>query len=125
MPGRVRRIVVIANLACAVALLVLGLLPELPAVATGIPDHTAHALAYAVQAGLLFALFLPSVGAGMAALLAAAIAVLYGGFVEALQLLQPARAAEILDVAANAAGAVLAASIAYLLIRLRKAGDGR
>ena len=125
MSRRARRLVVVANLACAVVLLVLGLLPEMPAVALNVSDHTAHALAYAVQAGLLFALFLPSIGRGMAALLAAAVAVLYGGFVEVLQLLQPARTTEIVDLAANVAGAGMAATIAYFLTPMRKVGDGR
>ena len=125
MARRIRRLVVVANLVYAAVLLILGLVPDVPMLATGISDHAAHALAYAVQAGLLFALFLPLAGRGPAALLAGAGAVIYGGVVETLQLLQPSRTAEIFDLAANAIGAGLTASIAFLLTPRRETGDGR
>jgi len=124
MSHPVRSVVFVANLIYAAVLLVLGLSPNPPAFATGVSDHAAHALAYAVQAGLLFALFLPSAGRGMAALLAAAVAVLYGGFVETLQLLQPERTFEYIDLGANLVGAGMAASIAFFLTRPRKARAG-
>ena len=124
MSHPVRSVVLVANLLYAAVLLVLGLLPNLPAFATGVSDHAAHALAYAVQAGLLFALFLPSAGRGMAALLAAAVAGLYGGFVETLQLLQPERTFEYIDLGVNFVGAGMAASIAFFLTRPREARTG-
>lgn len=124
MPGRARRAVIAANLAYAAVLLVLGVVPDVPEIAKEIPDYTSHALAYGVHGALLFALFLPLTGRGTAAVLAAAGATLYGGFVEALQLLQPARSVEILDIAANALGAGAAAAIAFLLTQSHERRDG-
>jgi VanZ family protein len=124
MSHPVRNVVFVANLLYAALLLVLGLLPNLPAFATGVSDHAAHALAYAVQAGLLFALFLPSGGRGMAALLAAGVAGLYGGFVETLQFLQPERTFEYIDLGVNFVGAGMAASMAFFLTRPREARTG-
>lgn len=108
-----------ANLLYAVVLLALGLLPDLPA--ARVSDHTAHALAYGIQAGFLYLFLLPSRSSASAAVLAAAGAVGYGSLIEALQLVQPARTFEIVDLAANAAGAGLTVSIAYLLTRKAKA----
>lgn len=108
-----------ANLLYAGLLLGLGIVPTLPA--AGVPDHTAHALAYGAQAGLLYIFLLSSRSRRTAAFLAATGAIVYGGIIEALQLLRPARSFEILDLAANAAGAVLAVSMAYVLSCVMKA----
>jgi VanZ family protein len=108
-----------ANILYAGLLLGLGMVPTLPA--AGVPDHTAHALAYAAQAGLLFIFLLPSQSRGTAAFLAAAGAIVYGGIIEALQLVQPARSFEVADLVANATGAVLGASIAFFLTGVVKA----
>lgn len=107
-----------ANLLYAVVLLSLGILPTLPG--ARVPDHAAHALAYGFQAGLLYLFLLPSQSRRTAALLAAAGAIVYGGLVEALQLVQPSRTFEIVDLVANAVGAVSTVSIAYLLTRRAK-----
>lgn len=120
-----RRLVIAANLAYAVVLLILGLVPEVPQSMTGISDPVAHAVAYAILAALLFALLAPSAGRGTAATLAAAGAVLYGGVVETLQLLQPVRTSDIRDLGANAVGAAAAVSILYLVRRPRSAGGSQ
>ena len=90
-----KRQLAVANLLYGVALLCLGILPDLPS--AGISDHTAHALAYGIQAGLLSVFFLSSQSRGVSALLAAAITIFWGGVIEALQLVQSARSFEFLD----------------------------
>jgi VanZ family protein len=119
------RLLIAANLAYAVVLLILGLVPEVPQPMAGISDSVAHAVAYAILAALLFVLLAPSAGLGAAATLAVAGAVLYGGVVETLQLLQPARTADIRDLGANAVGAAAAVSILYLLRRPRSVGGSQ
>ncbi len=119
-----RRFVIAANLVYAASLLVLGVAPDVPDVAVDIPDFAAHGIAYAAHTALMFALLLPLVGRGKAAILAFAGAVLYGGLVEALQFLQPARTVEIRDLLANAVGAGMAAMILYFVTR-SKTTDGR
>ncbi len=122
--SRVRRIVIFANLVYAAALLLLGVAPDLPGAALDIPDFVAHGIAYAAHTALMFALLRPLVGRGKAAVLAFAGAVLYGGLVEALQFLQPARTVEIRDVLANSVGAGLA-SMTLFFVTGPSATDGR
>jgi VanZ family protein len=110
-----KRQLAVVNLVYAVVLLGLGILPALPGV--GVSDHTAHALAYGIQAGLLYLFLLPSLSRGRAALVAASGAIVYSSLIEGLQFLQPSRTFEIIDLAANVAGAVLTVLIAYLLTR--------
>lgn len=114
-----RRSVIAANLAYAALLLVLGVLPGVPAFAPGVSDSTAHGIAYAGFAALLFAFFLPLVGRGRAAVFSVLGSIAYGGLVEALQTLQPARSVEIGDIAANSVGAVIAAFALYLVLGFR------
>jgi VanZ family protein len=109
----------VANFLYAGVLLGLGMAPSLPA--AGVPDTTAHALAYGAQASLLYIFLLPSQSRGTAAFLAALGAIVYGGVIEALQLVRPARSFEVADLAANAAGAVLGASLAFILTGIVKA----
>ena len=115
MSREVHRIVVVANVLWAASLLVLGLLPDIPGGEAALPDHTAHALAYGIQSGLVFLLVLAGLGRKSAAVFAAVSAVCYGAVIEMLQLLQPARSPEIGDIVANAVGAGMAAAIAYLV----------
>jgi VanZ family protein len=110
-----RRTLIAVNSLYAAALLILGLIPKVPEVVAGVSDHLAHAAAYAVQTVLLFILLLPFRGPGRAGVIAVLGAVLYGGCVEMLQSLQPARAVEVTDLVANAVGACTAGSIAFLL----------
>jgi VanZ family protein len=110
-----RRTAIAANVVYAVVLLTLGLIPDVPQVLPGFTDVVAHAVAYSVQALLLFVLLLPSAGRERAALLSAAGAIAFGGLVEALQLVQPARSVEFRDLVANTLGAAITASILYLV----------
>ncbi|MBD3855131.1 MAG: VanZ family protein [Acidobacteria bacterium] len=71
---------------------------------------------------LMFALLLPSIGRGNAAVLAFVGAVIYGGLVEALQFLQPARTVEIRDILANSVGAGMAAIVLYFVTAPRPTG---
>jgi VanZ family protein len=120
-----RRLVIAANVVYAFILLTLGLISDVPTVVSGVPDLVAHAAAYAVQAVLLFILLVPSLGRWKAALLSAVGAVVFGGLVEALQLIQPARSVELRDLAANTVGAAMAASILYLVTELFVMGQKR
>jgi len=115
MAKKLRRFVIVANLVYAAVLLCLGVIPDVPEVAVDIPDFAAHSLAYAAHTVLLYALLLPSFGRGNAAIIAFTGAVLYGGIVEALQFLQPVRTVEMRDLLANAIGAVVAATLLYLV----------
>lgn len=110
---KTRRLVIAANVMYAIVLLTLGLMPDVPQLVPGIPDRLAHTAAYAIQSALLFALLLSSTGRGTAAILSAVGAVVFGGIVETLQLLQPARTVELRDLVANTVGAVTAAAILY------------
>ena len=120
--SRFRRFVIAANLVYAAVLLFLGVVPDAPSIGVDIPDFAAHGVAYAVQTVLLFALFLPSIGRGNAAIFAVAGAVIYGGFVEALQFLQPVRIVEIRDLLANSVGAGIAGMSLYLATEPRTTG---
>ena len=120
-----RRLVIAANLIYAVAVLVLGLIPTFPVAVAGVSDGVAHAAAYAVQTVLLYGLFMPSAGRIRAALLAVGVAVLYGGCVEILQLLQPARTVETADLVANMVGSGVAALFLYLVTSSGSKGVGR
>jgi len=119
------RLVIAVNLVYAVALLVLGLIPSVPDAVAGVPDHVAHAVAYAAQAALLYILFLHSGGRGRAAVLALCVALLYGGCVEMLQSFQPARTVELADLAANTVGAATASGALYLVTGTRRTETGR
>jgi len=120
--GRVRRFVIVANLVYAASLLFLGIVPDVPAAAVDIPDYVAHGIAYAAHTVLMFALLLPSIGRGNAAVLAFVGAVIYGGLVEALQFLQPARTVEIRDILANSVGAGMAAIVLHFVTGPRPTG---
>ena len=113
----IRRLVTTANLIYAVALVILGVIPNIPGINGGFSDLVAHTVAAALQAWLLFALFRPQLGPGRAAWLAAILAAAYGGLIEVLQLFQPARQAELSDAAANSFGAAVAAAIAFVASR--------
>ena len=117
--------VIVANLVYAAALLVLGVVPDVPTIAVHIPDFAAHGFAYAGHTMLLFALLLPSIGRGKAAVFAVAGAALYGSLVEVLQFFQPTRTVEIGDLVANSIGAGIAAMILFLVTGPRTTGGAR
>ena len=110
----IRRVVTVANLFYAVALVILGVVPNIPGINDNFSDLVAHTVAAALQAWLLFALFRQRMGPGRAAWLAAIVAAVYGGLIEVLQLFQPARQAELSDAAANSFGAAAAATVAFI-----------
>ena len=85
-------------------LAVAGLAASLPGSALLVSDALVHGVAYGVQTLLLFWM-LRAVLQPLNALLGAVLgAGLYGALVEALQFLQPTRAVEAGDLAANFAG---------------------
>jgi VanZ family protein len=123
MSSRDRGLLIAANLAYAVLLLALGLTPRLPGIADIVSDDFFHMHAYAAQAALLFLLFVHDLGRSKAAFLALAVAIAYGGCVECLQALQPARSVEMADFASNAIGAGIAALAAFLLSQGNQVGE--
>jgi VanZ family protein len=110
MSARHRGLVIVLNLVYAMVLLVLGLLPSVGNVAPGIPDQVAHSIAYGVQAVLLTLLFMPAGGIWRGAFAAFSMALVYGGLVEGLQILQPQRTVELSDLMANSLGAAAGAA---------------
>jgi VanZ family protein len=86
-------------------------------------DKTAHSLAYA---GFALVLLRALAGArwrgvtAVTAIVAASLATLYGASDELHQYFVPGRDADVLDVAADARGALVAAAIAYLIARMRR-----
>ncbi|MCG6949978.1 MAG: VanZ family protein [Acidobacteria bacterium] len=110
MSARHRGLVIVLNLIYAIVLLVLGILPSVGDVAPRIPDNVAHSIAYGVQAVLLTVLFMPAGGIWRGAFVAFAVALVYGGLVEGLQILQPQRTVELSDLMANSIGAAAGAA---------------
>jgi VanZ family protein len=100
------------------ALLVLSLAPSsLPLPTTGW-DKANHALSFAVL-GLLGHWAWP----GRTAIVLTAL-LAYGGFIELLQSFTPDRTPEAIDLLADWVGLLLGAGLAFLLERLRPAGQG-
>lgn len=100
--------------------------PKLPEIHTWFSDKLEHAVVYGVLGALCFRALrrttaLPS---APAAALAAAIGLGYGVTDEVHQLFVPQRSFELLDMAADASGAAVGASIVWLSSRLRR-GAGR
>lgn len=122
MATRSQGLVIAANLTYAAILLLIGVSSEVPEVARGISDLTAHALASAIHAALIFVLIRELTGAWTAAILAAIGATVYGGLIEMLQLMQPTRTFETADLAANAIGACSMAFFISLVTRLHVKG---
>lgn len=104
----------LANLSYAGVLVVMAVLPSSSLVtAVSFPDWFAHAIAYGVQAGLLYWALLPSFQTGRALVTGAVGAMVFGSLTEGLQVLQPSRSVELLDLTANFAG-ILAMSVAIV-----------
>jgi len=100
------------------ALLVLSLAPSSLALPTTGWDKGNHALGFAVL-GLLGQWAWPG---RTAVVLTALLA--YGGLIELLQSFTPDRSAEAIDLLADWVGLLLGAGLAFLLDRLRPAGQG-
>lgn len=79
-----------------------------------VPDWLAHGVAYGIQAGLIF-WAVPATATTRSRARAGLIgAVVFGAATEALQLLQPARSTELVDVVANGVGAAISVVAIWL-----------
>ena len=97
-----------ANIVYGILLMVLALLPSTVRVAElAISDWFAHAVAYGIQAALVFWASLPSLGQNRALAVGVLGAIGFGVLTEGLQLLQPGRSVEFKDLVANTIGAFL------------------
>ncbi|MCD4750080.1 MAG: lipid-A-disaccharide synthase [Thermoanaerobaculales bacterium] len=103
-----------ANVAYALGLVVLAVVPQAPQTGRGLPDAVPHALAYGVQAGLLYWAVRGSVKRDIRMVVAFFGATAFGLFTESLQLLIPYRHFELTDLLANAVGA-LVVSVAWIV----------
>lgn len=115
------------NLACAVLLVISAVLPRPPiaVAALQISDLLAHGVAYGVQA-LLMLWLLCAVTRPLRAVAGAwLVATLLGLSTELLQMLQPARSAELRDLVADAIGAAVAVALGWMLMRLASPGTAR
>lgn len=123
--GRQRRLhaLVVANVAYAAALVALAVSPQVPG-SSQVSDRLAHALAYGFQAMLLIGLFAYRLSFRRAVLTGCICATAFGVVTEALQLLQPTRSTEIMDVVADASGAIAAGALAAL-VQVARSGVGR
>lgn len=107
------------NLGYATLLVILALLPSTSSIVSlSPPDRLAHAMAYGVQAALLFWACLPTQRRNRALLVGVVGATTFGMLTEALQLIQPSRSVELADVAANSVGAILACGAIVGVARL-------
>jgi VanZ family protein len=104
-----RLFILLCNLAYAIALMVLALIPRPPQAIPeiGVPDTVAHALAYGLLAGMLLWLLKSYLASGPAYIFAWFGATFYGLVTELAQLLVAARSFELADLAADAVGAAL------------------
>ena len=98
------------------AYLVLGLMSTVPEPLKSISDDIVHAGAYAVL-GFLAAMTVAGLWSSRVAGLGACFALGHGAVLEVLQYFHPPRAAELSDLAADAAGAGLGALVAWLVLR--------
>jgi VanZ family protein len=92
------------NVTYAALLVALAVLPRVPGVAD-MPDRITHACAYGVQALLVFSLLAQTWPIGWALVTSWLGATIFGGFTEGLQMLQPSRSTELMDLIADASGA--------------------
>lgn len=111
-----------ANIGYAVVLMVMALLPS-RSIVTDLapPDWIAHAVAYGIQAALVYWASLPSLGRTRSLVVGAVTASVFGALTECLQLLQPGRSVEFKDLIANTTGALLMCGI---IAGARRFGSG-
>lgn len=101
-----------ANGGYAILLVIMALLPSTSTtVGISVPDWFAHAVAYGVQMALVYWAALPSLGHGRSLAVGVVAAAGFGLVTEALQFLQPVRAVELKDLAANTIGALIFCAI--------------
>lgn len=97
-----------ANGGYAILLVIMALLPSTStALGFSVPDWLAHAVAYGVQAALVYWAASPSLGHGRSLAAGVAVAAGFGLVTEGLQFFQPVRAVELKDLAANTIGALI------------------
>ncbi len=116
-------LLVAANLVYAMALVLLAYIPHVPApLGVRVPDVVAHGAAYGLQALLLLALLSrltsPVVGALGAWLGTGA----FGGLTELVQFLQPTRAPQVSDLAADCVGATVAVALGLAVLARSRGG---
>jgi len=103
----------------AILLVFMALVPSTSSIAElSPPDWLSHSLAYGLQAALLHWACLPWLGRKRAMLCGVIGASGFGFVTEALQLLQPTRAVELKDLAANTVGAVLVSGLIVVAAHL-------
>ena len=108
---------ILAFLACALAVLVLALMPSPPETITTGWDKSNHLLAFSVLTGLGYKAFPRKLALVMVGLLA------YGGLIEILQSLTPTRSAEWLDLLADGIGILLGWALIRMLGKLESDPD--
>jgi len=102
----------LANIAYAILLVVMAVLPSTSRVAVvSVPDWFAHATAYGGQAALLYWASLPLLGHRRSLAVGLFGATAFGVVTETLQLAQPRRFVEVKDLAANTIGALLVCGV--------------
>ncbi len=116
-------LLVAANVVYAMALILLAYIPHIPApLGVRVPDVVAHGVAYGLQALLLLALLTrltsPMIGALGAWLGAGA----FGGLTELVQFLQPTRAPQVSDLAADCVGAAVAVGLGLAVLARSRGG---
>lgn len=117
-------VLVVTNVIYAGLLVALAVTPR-PPESSGVSAQLAHAVAYGVQAVLLFSVLDRALPTGQALVAGGFVAVAFGALTEGLQLLQPTRHSEFADIVADGCGALIACAVVALLHRVwRKMGRG-
>lgn len=110
-------VLVVMNVIYAGLLVVLAVTPR-PPETSDVSAQLAHAIAYGVQAVLLFSAFSRGLPIGQALVASGVVAVAFGALTEGLQLLQPTRHSEFADIVADGCGALVACTVVALLHRV-------
>jgi VanZ family protein len=109
--------------AYAVGIFAVSSLSQVKALPGDVNDKTAHSLAYAGFALVLLRALAGASWRGVTAITvmgAALLATMYGASDELHQYFVPGRSADLLDLAADARGAIIAAAVVYLIARFRR-----
>jgi VanZ family protein len=109
--------------AYAVGIFAVSSISQLTSLPGDVSDKSAHSLAYAGFALVLLRALAGARWRGVTAataIAAALLATLYGASDELHQYFVPGRDSDVLDLAADARGAVIAAAVVYLIARFRR-----
>jgi VanZ family protein len=105
------------NLVYATVLIVLAYIPHIPApLGVRVSDVVAHGVAYGLQALLLLMLLRRLASPAVAALGACLGTGVFGGLTELVQFLQPTRATQLSDLAADCLGAAIAVALGSVVL---------